>query len=681
MAGTMSTVPPVTEPRTIDLPPLSVRAAVTPASINKEARTVDLVFSTGAPVRRYDWSADTYYLEKLSLDPKHVRLGRLNSGAPLLDTHSGWSLESQLGVVEDGTAKVNGSIGTATVRFSSRPYVDDAWTNVAERIVRNVSVGYMVYAYEEVNKVGELPVRTAIDWEPYEISLVPMPADPGAQTRDGKPEKPTLRTYPCQIITRGETATIQEPAMQPEETRTAEDQPELIVERVPAVPAQRAADPPVEPNDTDRGIQTERERVNGIMLACRAARLGVAFQDKLINDGVSLLEAQTRVFKVLQGQEAPASRGQIEMGTPPEVHERAGIAEALLHRASPTAFPMTERGRAYRGLTILGVGEMFLKARGIRTSGMSPSDLAGLVLGLNQRGAGYHTTSDFPELLADVANKTMQKAYEEAPQTFSAIARQITAKDFKNINMTQFGEAPTLLEVKQHGEYTRGTIVDSKETFALKTYGRIFAITRQAIINDDMSAFSTVPMKFGRQARVLESDLIWAQITGNPTMGDGNALFSSAHSNLETDGDHIDINSLSRARKSIRVQKGQDGVTRLNLTPKYLIVPPSLETKAAQFTSQITPATAANQNPFSGLLQVVAEPRLEDNSVTAWYMASDNALIDIVVYAFLEGQTGPTIEQRVGFDVDGVEIKARHDVAALVVDWRGIHKDPGDLDS
>ena len=472
----------------------------------------------------------------------------------------------------------------------------------------------------------------------------------------------------------------------PEPTRTADDQnsPELLIERQPpVVPVPRAADPPVEPNDRDLGATAELERINGIMLACRAARLPIAFQDRLINERVALVEAQTRVFRELQGQEAPPSRGAIpiQTGDGPEVHERAGIENALLHRASPQAFPLTDKGRAYRGMTLLDVATAFLRSAGVRTTGMSRPDIAGMVLGLNQRGGGYHTTSDFPDLLADVANKTMQKAYEEVPQTFSTIARQITVSDFKNISMTQFGEAPALLEVKQHGEFTRGTIVDSKETFALKTYGRIFAVTRQALINDDMSAFSTVPMKFGRQARVLESDLIWAQITSNPTMGDGNALFSAAHSNLETDGDHISIDSLSRARKSIRVQKGQDGVTRLNLTPKYLIVPPSLETKAAQYTMQITPATAANQNPFSGLLSVVAEPRLEDNSVTAWYMASDNALIDIVVYAFLEGQTGPTIEQRVGFDVDGLEIKARHNVATLVVDWRGIHKDPGDLDS
>lgn len=439
-----------------------------------------------------------------------------------------------------------------------------------------------------------------------------------------------------------------------------------------------------EPTDRERGVIAERERVQGIDLACRAAGLPAAFRERLIAQGTPLVEAQTRVFKELQGQDPKQTRNQnptIVVGDNPLIHERQGIADALLHRAAPQQFPLTDKGRPYRGMTLIDVATTYLRAAGVRTTGMSKPEIASYVLGLNQRGAGYHSTSDFPDLLADVANKTMQKAYEEVPQTFSTIARQITVADFKNISMTQFGEAPALLEVKQHGEFTRGTIVDSKETFALKTYGRIFGVTRQALINDDMAAFSTVPMKFGRQARVLESDLIWAQITGNPTMGDGNALFSAAHANLETDGDHITIDSLSRARKSIRVQKGQDGVTRLNLTPKYLIVPPSLETKAAQYTSQITPATAANQNPFSGLLEVVAEPRLEDNSATAWYMAASNSLIDIVVYAFLEGQTGPTIEQRVGFDVDGLEIKARHDVAALVVDWRGIHKDPGDLDS
>jgi hypothetical protein len=182
---------------TIDLPALCLRANL--GSINVEARTVELTFSTGAGVMRYDYRTGTRYLEKLSLDPKHVRLDRLNVGAPLLNTHSAWSLEDQIGVVVDGSAMADGKRGRALVRFSKRDAVEPIWQDVRERIVRNVSTGYAVYKYEETTARGnELPVRLAIDWEPYEISMVPMPADFGAQTRGGD----KALTYPCVIVTR-----------------------------------------------------------------------------------------------------------------------------------------------------------------------------------------------------------------------------------------------------------------------------------------------------------------------------------------------------------------------------------------------------------------------------------------------------------------------------------------------
>src|SRR6185503_5900894 len=133
---------------------------------------------------------------------------------------------------------------------------------------------------------------------------------------------------------------------------------------------------------------------------------------------------------------------------------------------------------------------------------------------------GMHTTSDFANLLADVANKTLRQAYEEAPQTFKTISLQVSLPDFKPSNRVQIGDAPALLEVKEHGEFSRGTIGDGKEVYQLATFGRIFAITRQALINDDTDAFSRVATMFGRAARNLESDLVWVTITSNPTMGD-----------------------------------------------------------------------------------------------------------------------------------------------------------------
>ena len=187
----------------VDMPALCVRAAIAPSSIDVEARRVDVIFSTGAPVTRYDWRTGERYIEKLSMDPAHVRLGRLNAGAPLLNTHSAYNLSSVMGVVEDDSAKLSGKRGTATVRFSRRDDVEPFWRDVQDRVIRSVSVGYLVHRAEEIPAKGEnkLATRLAIDWEPYEISLVAMPADAGAQTRSGQAAPGTPASlYPCEIV-------------------------------------------------------------------------------------------------------------------------------------------------------------------------------------------------------------------------------------------------------------------------------------------------------------------------------------------------------------------------------------------------------------------------------------------------------------------------------------------------
>lgn len=172
-------------PTTITLPPLSVRAAVN--SINDHARTVELVFSTGAAVDRVDPWTGKRYREVLSMTPGHVRLDRLNAGAPVLDTHSGFALNDVIGAVEPGSARVESGRGLATVRFSKRERVEAIWQDVRDGIIRNVSVGYRIHKFEESAAAADkVPTRTAVDWEPYEISMVPMPADTGAQVRNGQ---------------------------------------------------------------------------------------------------------------------------------------------------------------------------------------------------------------------------------------------------------------------------------------------------------------------------------------------------------------------------------------------------------------------------------------------------------------------------------------------------------------
>lgn len=184
-------------PQTVDLPALSVRAAV--GGVNKDARTVDLVFSTGAAVDRMDYYSGKRYREVLSMDPAHVRLDRLNAGAPLLDAHSAYSVGDVLGAVQPDTARIANKQGIATVRFSKRDSVEPIFQDVVDGIIRNVSVGYRVYKFvEDTPKDGGTPTRTAVDWEPFEVSMVPMPADTGARVRSGDKSD----TNACVILAR-----------------------------------------------------------------------------------------------------------------------------------------------------------------------------------------------------------------------------------------------------------------------------------------------------------------------------------------------------------------------------------------------------------------------------------------------------------------------------------------------
>ncbi|NHB76405.1 hypothetical protein [Rhodobacter calidifons] len=80
------------------------------------------------------------------------------------------------------SAAVDGRRGTALIQFSARPEVDPVWQDVLAGILRHVSVGYSVEDWADTTENGAR-VLTAVRWTPHEISLLPTPADPGAQFR------------------------------------------------------------------------------------------------------------------------------------------------------------------------------------------------------------------------------------------------------------------------------------------------------------------------------------------------------------------------------------------------------------------------------------------------------------------------------------------------------------------
>ncbi len=144
-----------------------------------DARIAKLKWYTGATVTRRGWGDK--YLLTLSMKPEHVRMGRLTSGkAPLLNSHNDWSLSDVVGVIQTADLK-----GDATVRFSNRNEVTPIWTDVQDGIIRNASVGTIIHRLKDITeKDAEGSEKTkaylAVDWEPIEVSLVPIGADPQA---------------------------------------------------------------------------------------------------------------------------------------------------------------------------------------------------------------------------------------------------------------------------------------------------------------------------------------------------------------------------------------------------------------------------------------------------------------------------------------------------------------------
>ena len=110
----------------------TLAATFAPPSANDDSRTIDAVWYTGAKVPRFDWRSGEEY--DLILDMKGCRLDRLNNGGPVLDSHSAYGVESQLGVVRKAWAKK--ATGMATLQFSKREAVTPIWNDVKAGIIQ-----------------------------------------------------------------------------------------------------------------------------------------------------------------------------------------------------------------------------------------------------------------------------------------------------------------------------------------------------------------------------------------------------------------------------------------------------------------------------------------------------------------------------------------------------------------
>jgi hypothetical protein len=352
----------------------------------------------------------------------------------------------------------------------------------------------------------------------------------------------------------------------------------------------------------------------------------------------------------------------------PAVFRRAA-AEGLAARAGGAA--PSEAARPFAVMTMADLARECLRRAGEPVGGLSPSTLVTRAI------SGAMTTSDFPLILADALGKNLRRQYESAPGGVRQLGRQTTARDFRAKHAIQLGEAPTLLPVGEHAEFRSGVLAEAKESYAVSTFGRIVTLTRQSLVDDDLSAFDRIAAQMGRSAlefeRAFLADLLVSNAGAGPLMSDAEALFHVSHANLAASGAPPDETQLSLARTAMRRHVGLSGVP-ISVPPRYLLVAPELETTAEKLLSTVQATATTDVNVFSSL-SVVVEPRLADPA--RWYLIADPAVVDALEFAHLEGEAGPQILTEQGFSIDGVRMRVRLDFGAGFVDWRSWYMNPG----
>ncbi|GAB3305678.1 ClpP-like prohead protease/major capsid protein fusion protein [Luteimonas notoginsengisoli] len=444
----------------------------------------------------------------------------------------------------------------------------------------------------------------------------------------------------------------------------------------PAAPAQAPVVAAAPPQDNGASVLAALRTRNTEILSLAEPHMGNAavraYVDQVVaaaDPAVTADNVGRHILSLMATGTAPLNGGaSVVAGVEQRDLTRAAMLNSIEARAGMTT-PTADN--PYRGHSLSELARESLVQAGVDVRGRDRMEVVGM--------AFTHSTSDFPGLLGDAARKAVLKGYEEAVEPIEQITRPVSVPDFKPTNLVGLGAFSDLLVVPEGGEFKQGTFSEQSQAMRLVTYGRLFSITRQAIINDDLGIFGDVPRKLGQAARRTIAKAVFDLLTSNPTLADGKALFHADHGNLMTAA-AISTTSVDVMQSAMALQKDADG-NIITVPMKSLVVPVALRGLAKTVRESQTEVSGSKNlttpNTVRDTFDVVASGRLDAVSAAAWYGVADPAFVDGIVIGYLNGNQTPYLEQKEGFTVDGVAWKVRLDAAPAIADYRGLYKNPG----
>lgn len=608
--------------------------------VDTDSRTVELSFSSETPYGR--WFGD----EILCHDEECINLERFNNGlGTVLFNHD---RDAVVGHIEKVWLEDNR--GKALVRFDTDEQSETIFQKVQSGTLQGVSVGYAINRYEvlededtkSTNGRFSGPAYVVTDWEPLEISIVSVPADP--------------------TVGVGRSAEEIHTSIDTQEDNTRMDQEKnLEVQEVKSAPVETG----LTQADLQKAMEQERKRTSEITAMFRD--FDVEGADEAIVLGKSVEEAREMVMDQLRARNKGVS---VTMGEAESDKFRAAAQDAVLMAAGIPVADAAPGAQELRGYSMVEMARESLR----RESGSTVNFGDNMELAR----AAINSTSTFPAIMSNLANKSVMVGFNEAETTYQIWAGKGSNRDFKEAARVALSEAGTLELVPEGGQFKQDSFGEASARTKVATYGKLFSLTRQAIINDDLGLFSKIATKYGSAAKRLVNKMVYAQLTGNVKMQDNVALFDAKHGNVAGTGEALSVKAIAKAITAMRRQKGIQGEATLNITPKYLVVPPELEMTAYQIVNSTAAVDGVNSgvaNPYKGRFIVVADAELTDPD--AWYLVADATQHDTIEVTYLNGVETPRLETRQGFDVDGIEYKVAFDCGVSALDFRGVFKNAG----
>ena len=303
---------------------------------------------------------------------------------------------------------------------------------------------------------------------------------------------------------------------------------------------------------------------------------------------------------------------------------------------------------------------------------------------LIQASSGFSTLS-LSGILSNVATKTMLAAYQAVNAVATQISGATDVNDFKQVTRYRMTAAGIFQKVGADGELKHAGLEEESYTNQVETWGRMIALTRQMMINDDLGAFLQIPRAIGRMSALALEEVVFTLLLSNP-----GAFFSTGNKNyFEGAETALDIGSLTVAEQMFLDRVDKQGKPIL-VQPAIVLVPTSLKVTAEQLFKELplnqVPANNKAKpvnNPHAGKFRPICSPYLSvssisGNSSTAWYLLADPNDVAAIEIAYLRGKRVPTIESgETDFNTLGMQWRGYFDFGCAMQDQRAAVKSKG----